>query len=112
MRVYIYACETTYGGLHGMNNCGVFEVRDIDEANEIGYDMSEGVIESYGLEDEYFEEEELEEGLYSIGEYTDWYVCAIDEEKCKNMSIQELDILTARHDYETFIEEYCLPESL
>ena len=34
MRVYIYACEGTYGGLHGMNEVCVTEVETLQDANE------------------------------------------------------------------------------
>ena len=47
MLVYIFACETSYGGLHGMYDEDVVEVRDMEEANEYGYGMAEGVVESY-----------------------------------------------------------------
>ena len=32
MLVYIFACEGSYGGLHGMYDADVVEVRDIEEA--------------------------------------------------------------------------------
>lgn len=34
MKVYIYATEGTYQGLHGVYNCQVVDVSDIEEANE------------------------------------------------------------------------------
>ena len=34
MRVYIYATEGTYQGLHGIYNCQVVDVNDIEEAND------------------------------------------------------------------------------
>ena len=36
MLVYIFACEASYGGLHGMYDEDVVEVRDMEEANEYG----------------------------------------------------------------------------
>ena len=39
MRVVVYACETCFGGLHGMDDIDVYEVDSMDEANDIGYDM-------------------------------------------------------------------------
>lgn len=52
MKVYIYATEGTYQGLHGVYNCQVVDVSDIEEANEYGYEMAFNVAESYGLTDE------------------------------------------------------------
>ena len=49
MRVYIYACEGTYGELHGMNKVCVTEIETLQDANEYGLDMAESVIDSYGL---------------------------------------------------------------
>ena len=112
MRVYIYACETTYEGLHGLYDCRVCEVNSVEEAHDYGREMSIGVIESYGLEEQYFEEEELEEGDYDIGEYTEWSVFAIDEKKCKNLSTKELDRIASNNDDKTFIQKYCLSEGL
>lgn len=45
MRVYIYATEGTYQGLHGIYNC---QVNDIEEANDYGYEMAYNVAESFG----------------------------------------------------------------
>ena len=47
MLVYIFACEGSYSGLHGMYDADVVEVQDMEEANEYGYEMALGVVESY-----------------------------------------------------------------
>ena len=52
MRVYIYATEGIYQGLHGIYNCQVVDVNDIEEANDYGYEMAYNVAESFGLNDE------------------------------------------------------------
>ena len=67
MLVYIFACEASYGGLHGMYDEDVVEVRDMEEANEYGYAMAAGVVESYDCFDEVFEEE-FEWRVYKIKE--------------------------------------------
>lgn len=61
--VVICACETMYGGLHGMNDVKVEEMgeNELEYACECGQIMAEGVISSYSLEEEY-EEEDMENG--------------------------------------------------
>ena len=65
MLVYIFACEASYGGLHGMYDEDVVEVRDMEEANEYGYEMALGVVESYGCFDD---EEDIQSYQYRIYE--------------------------------------------
>ena len=43
----IYACEQRYGGLHGMYNYAVEYGITEQRADEIGHEMSIGVMESY-----------------------------------------------------------------
>lgn len=48
MAIYlVYACEQSYGGLHGMYNCDVIEADSEEEADEYGEEMSYDVMESY-----------------------------------------------------------------
>ena len=47
MKVFIYAYEDSYYGLHGINTQLVCEVRDIDEAREIGLESAYEVIDMY-----------------------------------------------------------------
>lgn len=107
MRVFIYACENTYGGLHGICDMRVVEVSSIEEANEYGMEMSGDVIESYDtlgdLEDE-LDEDELDEAFMEARE---WYVYPIDEEKAKGFSTEELDKIASEWGDEYFIKEYC-----
>ena len=68
MAIYgIYACESTYGGLHGMNNYG-FEECDNDEmANEVGIEWSYNVMDSYESIGNGFEEDAAAAlGNYSV----------------------------------------------
>ena len=94
MLVYIFACEASYGGLHGMYDEDVVEVRDMEEANEYGYGMAESVVESYDCFDEVVEEE-LEWRVYKIKE---------------GISIKEARAALGSHDEEGFVAEYCEEE--
>ena len=96
MLVYIFACEGSYGGLHGMYDEDVVEVRDMEEANEYGYAMAEGVVESYDCFDEVIEEE-LEWRIYKIKE---------------GISAEEARAALGSYDEEGFVAEYCKKEAL
>ena len=91
MLVYIFACEASYGGLHGIYDEDVVEVQDIEEANEYGYAMAAGVVESYDCFDEVFEEE------------FEWRVYKIKE----GISAEEARAALGSHDEEGFVAEYC-----
>lgn len=78
MRVVIYACETCFGGLHGMYDMDVFEVDSMGEAYE---DQ---------IEDSYSEPD------WSIVEITD-----------KNTSLKELKEACGCLSFEEFVEKYC-----
>lgn len=96
MLVYIFACESSYGGLHGMYNADVVEVQDMEEANEYGYEMAEDVVESYNCFDEE-NEEELEWHIYKIKE---------------GISAEEARSAVCSHDEEGFVAKYCEKEVL
>ena len=96
MLVYIFACEASYGGLHGMYDEDVVEVRDMKEANEYGYAMAAGVVESYDCFDEVFEEE------------FEWRVYKIRE----GISADEARAALGSHDEEDFVAKYCEKEVL
>ena len=91
MLVYIFACEGSYGGLHGMYDEDIVEVRDMEEANKYGYEMAEGVVESYDCFDEEIKEE-LEWRVYKIKE---------------GVSAEEARAALGSHDEEGFVAEYC-----
>lgn len=95
MRVYIYATEGTYQGLHGVYNCQAVDVSDIKEADEYGYEMAFNLAESYGLTDE---DEEVEQ------EYN-WIIYSIKDSIEK--TTDELDEICARMGFETFVDKYC-----
>lgn len=97
MLVYIYATEGMYQGLHGIHACGVYEVSDIEEANDIGREMAEDLIYSFGLEEEY-EDCDIEAELC-------WAIHPIKEGTGKTR--HELDVLCSRMGDNSFVEEYC-----
>ena len=96
MLVYIFACETSYGGLHGMYDEDIVEVQDMEEANNYGYEMAQDVVESYDCFDEVVEEE-LEWRIYKIKE---------------GISAKEARAALGSHDEEGFVAEYCEGEVL
>ena len=98
MLVYIFACESSYGGLHGMYDEDVVEVKDMEEANEYGYGMAAGVVESYDCFDE---DEDIEQEL-------EWRVYKIKE----GISAEEARAALGSHDEEGFVAEYCEKEVL
>lgn len=123
MRVYIYACDNIYGGLHGMEDYGVFEVANMHEADDIGEEMSRGVLDSYGqIMDSIEEDCAYYAGLDGFEEGSDewektmdqlilddlnWFVCEIDEDLANGMSDEELETEAFNLGYEDFLKKYC-----
>lgn len=115
MRVFIYAYEGQYCGLHGIEDLTCTEVNSIKEAEEIGREMSENVISSFGLEDEWLAEDDESEDCTDYGTYAEYFGLQYEIYKIKdevNLSIRELDSICSRLGKETFINEYCEPEAL
>ena len=98
MLVYIFACEGSYGGLHGIYDADVVEVQDIEEANEYGYEMALGVVESYDCFDD---DEDIEQEL-------EWRIYKIKE----GISAEEARAAVCSHNEEGFVAEYCEGEVL
>ena len=98
MLVYIFAYEGSYGGLHGMYDEDVVEVRDMEEANEYGYGMAAGVVESY---DRFDDDEDIEQEL-------EWRIYKIKE----GISADEARAALGSYDEEDFVAEYCEEEVL
>lgn len=126
MRVYIYACDNMYGGLHGIDDYGIFEVADMREADTIGEQLSRDVIESYGqimssIEEDCayyagldgFEEgsSEWEETMEQlISEDLNWFVREIDEDLANGMTKEELETEAFNLSFagsEEFVKRYC-----
>ena len=104
MKVFIYAYEDFYYGLHGVNTQFVCEVRDIEEAREIGLDAAYEVIDTYSnlLLKEDGSYDERESALYEIYKIKDNI----------NFSEEELDNICSRKNIDDFIEEYCDNDNL
>ena len=98
MLVYIFACEGSYGGLHGIYDADVVEVQDMEEANEYGYEMALSVVESYDCFDD---DEDIEQEL-------EWRIYKIKE----GISAEEARAAACLHDKESFVAEYCEKEAL
>ena len=98
MLVYIFACEGSYGGLHGIYDADVVEVQNMEEANEYGYEMALGVVESYSCFDD---DEDIEQKL-------EWRIYKIKE----GISAEEARAAARLHDKEGFVAEYCEKEVL
>ena len=98
MLVYIFACEGSYGGLHGIYDADVVEVQDMEEANEYGYEMALGVVESYDCFDD---DEDIEPEL-------EWRIYKIKE----GISAEEARAAVCSHNEEGFVAEYCEGEVL
>ena len=96
MLVYIFACEGSYGGLHGMYDEDIVEVQDMEEADEYGYEMAQGVAESYD-----YEYEDIEQEL-------EWRVYKIKE----GISAEEARAALGSYDEKGFVAEYCEEEML
>ena len=99
MLVYIFACEDSYGGLHGMYDEDIVEVRDMKEADEYGYEMAQGVAESYGY---FFDEDE------DIEQELEWRIYKIKE----GISAEEARAALGSYDEKGFVAEYCEEEML
>ena len=81
MAIYgIYACESTYGGLHGMNNYGFEECDDDEMANEVGIEWSYNVMDSYESIGDGFEEDAVADGLSEEDDGYDEFIDALRAE--------------------------------
>lgn len=98
MLVYIFAYEGSYRGLHGMYDEDVVEVQDMEEADEYGYEIALGVVESYGCSDD---DEDIEQEL-------EWRIYKIKE----GISAEEARAALGSYDEEGFVAEYCEKEVL
>ena len=98
MLVYIFACEASYGGLYGMYEEDVIEVRNMEEANNYGYEMAQNVVESYDCFDD---DEDIEQEL-------EWRIYKIKE----GISAEEARAAVCSHNEEGFVAEYCEEEVL
>lgn len=121
MKIYIYATEALYGGYHGIEDMTVIEVEDgasntEDIINDIGYQLSHELIESYGLEQDYMDHagiEDIEEFYENYNEITcdcDWSAFKIKDDI--TLSTRELENECFKLGDSIFRKEYCEGESL
>lgn len=113
MKYYVYACDQTYGGLHGMYNTMIVDVNSKEEAEEYIPEMSRDLMESYDciFEDVYETDYETEEEYWEayeeiIQDNIDGYVKKIKPE-FEDMDIYELDKIACDLGPELFKEKYC-----
>ena len=107
MRVFIYAYEDKYQGLHGVSEQAVAEVRSVREANELANEMAENVVDSWGIWNEEDDPDENEE-FFDYG--TEWIIYKIRDDV--TLSTEELDELCSYEDYREFAKMYCEKEAL
>lgn len=84
----IYAYESVYCGLHGINTGGVFEVDSVAEADDIGKGMAYDVIDGYSHAFEDYDLEEVEEGI-------EWEVWPVRDNT--GLSVSELAVIFQTH---------------
>lgn len=101
MRVFIYSEEGLYGGHHGINFLGVYDVKNIENAYDIGYDSGVDLIEEYSLEEDYYDE--LGNPCTEIEIYCEVYSIKDEVE----LSLETLNELCYELGKELFIKEYC-----
>ena len=92
MKVFIYAYEQNYSGLHGINDMCVCDVDSLNEIDEIGSCMAQEVADSYSY-------------LFDDDISLCWESYKIKDNVA--LSINELDKICNKLGYKLFIEEYC-----
>ena len=120
MKVFIYATEGMYQGLHGIEDMCVTEINSIHEGNAIGKEMAYDLITSFGLEDEYAmleDEYAMSQSDYDeeSGEFPEWNGEAEElywniyeiKDEYKDIETSELDSIACNLGHESFIKEYC-----
>ena len=121
MAIYlIYACEQSYGGLHGMYDWDIRECNSKQKAEELGEYMSHEVMETYScIMDSLYEQanEYIERDTIDENEYQDLFDSYLDDLIEENVEYQlyELDPhyseeeyrkLTESMDWEEIVERY------
>ena len=124
-RFYYYATENIYQGLHGIEDSGVIEAKDMNDACDFCFERCTSLMEDYDdimtslgeraancLSEEDSEDEEkfydmLDEVMAENALVAVW---AIDEEKAKGLSIKELNRIAYYEGSNYFIKEYCIDE--
>ena len=128
MRIFIYACESFYGGLHGIEDFCIeeFEISNknpIWYIRNIGMELSQNVIKKYiNVDEDYLdcngpenfdsEEEYWEAYNYAVYEHIEWHAYKIKDE-FNDMTIKDLEEIAASTGPQSFIKKYCeeVPEN-
>ena len=121
-RYLCWGADQMYGGLHGMFELDIIEGTK-QEANEVAYELSCTVIESYPeiydeLADTYDDDSnEFADGYsitYDVCDYFDcdayYLVWLINEDKCAEYSIDDLLQKAYTMGVDDFVDSYCICE--
>ena len=124
-RFYYYATENIYQGLHGIEDSGVIEAKDMSDACDFCFERCMSLMEDYDdimtslgeraanyLNEEDSEDEEkfyemLDEVMAENALVSVW---KIDEEKARGLSTEELNSIAYHEGSNYFIKEYCISE--
>lgn len=118
MKLFIYAYDQLYGGLHGMYEYTFYETDNQKEAKETAIELSCDVINSYyDIEDSLAEEVDSVCDDRDSEEWNDAYDEAVMgdtaydiyvlKDEVKEKTDEELDELVWEEGIEGFIEKYC-----
>lgn len=116
-RYFVYACEQTYQGFHGIEAYAVYEFSDDwtpkDIFDEYVVEMSYDLMDSYGIPDfdphDYDSEEDFYEDVECFREENvAGYVATIKEDV--TLSTSELDALACELGEREFFHKYCEEE--
>ena len=124
-RFYYYATENIYQGLHGIEDSGVIEAKDMNDACDFCFERCMNLMDDYEdimtslgeratnyLSEEDSEDEEkfyemLDEVMTENALVSVW---KIDEEKARGLSTEELSSIAYHEGTHYFVEEYCIEE--
>lgn len=106
MIVYIYSDELMYCGANGMYDCGVYDVDNIDEANEIGRELAYNLIENYNCLSEEYDYDD-DDDMEALDESLRWIIWAIQPEAQLKLGVDGLMKESACLDRDSFVDMYC-----
>lgn len=98
-RYVIEVSESIYGGLHGLNTGGVFEIDDEDEIWEYVIELGTDLIDSYSMLAEAHEGEDPTDCVD--------YMALPVAPKWDDVSTEELDTQYANLGWDSFVDTYC-----
>jgi hypothetical protein len=101
MRVFIIGFEDEYKGQENLCSFGVFNVRNLDEANDIGKELSKSIINNYKLQLKYYNGKNLS-STYIHQKWDIYYI----KEEYSSLTDYALDLFSIV-DKEKFILNMC-----